>query len=158
MTRHQISNALRKALEASRYSSLFRKQHGSCCYLCFEMNDEEVSVCPPKQGCGVLSMFPDQVKDDTFVVSTDVIRLPQDMDEDAIDEILKEINSNCTGIRYEMPFLYHGIIGLNRAVLVIKDVCAVSYEHITDVLPKAIEDVLEATKDFQNLFSQHCQD
>ncbi|MBR4352083.1 MAG: hypothetical protein IKQ01_03340 [Bacteroidales bacterium] len=152
MTRHQISNAIRKALEASQYSTLFRKQHGGCFYLCFEMNDGDVKVCPPEQGCGALLMFPDQVKEDTIIVSTDVIRLPQDMDEGSIAEKLIKINAVNKGIRYEVPFLYHASPGINRAVLVIKEVRSMTEDDVSINLPAGIEEVLKATAAFVEHF------
>ncbi len=93
-------------------------------------------------------VFPDQVKEDTIVVSTDAIRLPQDMDEDSIAEKLIKINSVNKGIRYEMPFLYHAGPDINRAVLVIKEVRSMSEDYVSNHLPAGIEEVLKATAAF----------
>ena len=98
-------------------------------------------------------MFPDQVKDDTIVVSTDVIQLPLDMDANFIMDRIRAMNSRSMeqGIRYEVPCLFPACFGTNR-VLVIKEFRAVTEAHVADYLPIAIEQVLKATGEFRNQF------
>lgn len=158
MTRRQISNAIISALEFSEYRSTYTKsKDGIECRVNFKYSGNEAKVRPfnPENGC--VMMFPDQIKDDTIVVSTDVIRLPQEMDPDDIRERMVEMNAQDknTGIRYEVPFLYHEGSGINRAVLVIKEFRAISEDNVIKSLPIVIEDVLNATGEFKERFF-HC--
>ena len=155
MTRRQISNAIISALEFSEYRSTYTKsKDGSECRINFEYSGNEAKVCPPNPQNGCLMMFPEQVKDDTIVVSTDVIRLPQEMDPDDIRERMVKMNAHDKnmGIRYEVPFLYHEGSGINRAVLVIKEFRAISEDNVIKSLPIVIKEVLNATGDFKGRF------
>lgn len=152
MTRRQISAAIQKALLGGKYAASFTKKSG-CFRIMFDyyVNEENGN---PKRTCGILMMFPDQVKDDTIVVSTDVIRLPQEMDPDDIWDRMVKMNAQDKniGIRYEVPFLYHEGSGINRAELVIKEFRAISEDNVIKSLPIVIEDVLNATGMFKERF------
>ncbi len=152
MTRRQISAAIQKALLGGKYAATFTKKSG-CFRILFDYYDNEEDSYP-KRTCGILMMFPDQVKDDTIVVSTDVIRLPQEVDPDDIWERIVEMNAHdkITGVRYEVPFLYHASSGINRALLVIKEFQAISEDNVIKSLPIVIEDVLNATGKFKEQF------
>jgi hypothetical protein len=147
MNKRQVSDAIRKALDRSPYRDFFVR-HGGCYRLFFEYDGHSAQVYSPAPNKACLMVFPDQVKEDTIVVSTDAIRLPQDMDEDSIAEKLIKINSVNKGIRYEMPFLYHAGPDINRAVLVIKEVRSMSEDYVSNHLPAGIEEVLKATAAF----------
>ena len=87
-------------------------------------------------------------------MSTDVLRVPQKMDPDDIMERLIEMNTESEeeGIRYEAPFLYHENPDINRAVLIIKEIRAVSTAAVMLILPCAIKEVLAATASFNKRF------
>lgn len=87
-------------------------------------------------------------------MSTDVLRVPQEMDPDDIMDRLIELNSEneSEGIRYEAPFLYHADPDMNRAVFVIKEFRAISTAAIMLMLPSAVEGVLNATASFNKRF------
>lgn len=153
MSRRLISQAIVDALEMSEYNSVYKRVGGSC-QIHFEYDGESVVKCPPNPGRPCVMMFPDQMKEDTIVVSTDVLRVPAEMTPDDIMDRLIEMNSasETEGIRYEAPFLYHANPDLNRAVLVIKEFRAISTAAIMLMLPSAIEEVLAATASFNKHF------
>ena len=99
-------------------------------------------------------LFPDQEKEDTIVVSTDIIRLPQEMDHDFIWKRLVDMNAQDKnfGVRYEAPFLYYASSEINRTLLVIKKFQATSEENVLSSLPEVIEEVMSATLSFQTRF------
>lgn len=151
MNKRQISNAIGKALDGSPYRDFFVR-YGGCFQIFFEYDGHSAQVCSPAPNKACLMAFPNQVKKDTIVISTDAIRLPQDMDEDTIAEKLFKINSLSKGIRFEMPFLYHASPDINRAVLVIKEVRSMSEDYVSNHLPAGIEEVLKATAAFVDQF------
>lgn len=152
MTRFQISAAIKKSLLGSKYSTAFKKD-GACCRILFQYDSNE-DICSSTRKSGILMLFPDQEKEDTIVVSTDVIRLPQEMDSDSIWEILVGMNAQDkrVGVRYEAPFLYHASTGINRALLVIKEFRAISEDNVLKLIPEVIEEVMSATLSFQTRF------
>ena len=153
MSRRQISQTIVDALEISEYKSVYKRVGGSC-RMYFDFDGDSAAVCPFNPGRPCIMMFPDQVKEDTIVVSTDVLRVPQEMDPDDIMDRLIEMNSanEAEGMRYEAPFLYHANPDVNRAVLTIKEFRAISTAAIMLMLPSAIEDVLAATASFNKRF------
>lgn len=153
MNRRQTSAAIIKALEQSEYCSVFVKD-GSSCRLYFEYSDETVTICSPNPKCRCLLIAPDQADSDLIVVSTDVIRLPQEMDSDTIAERLIRMNDEGrkNGIYY-YAYPYHGSEGFNRVVWVIKQFKAMEDKNVIDTLPKAIDDVLNATGSFMVKFN-----
>lgn len=153
MNRRQTSAAIIKALEQSQYSSVFVKD-GSGCRLYFEYSDETVTICSPNPKCSCLLIAPDQADSDLIVVSTDAIRLPQEMDSDTIAERLIRMNDEWkkNGIYYN-AYPYHGSEGFNRVVWVIKQYKAIEDKNVIDTLPKAIDDVLNATGSFMVKFN-----
>ena len=153
MSRRQISQAIVDALEISEYKSVYKRVGGSC-RMYFDYDGDSATICPSNPGRPCIMMFPDQVKEDTIVVSTDVLRVPQEMDPDDIVDRLIELNSESEseGIRYEAPFLYHANPDINRAVLVIKEFRAISTAAIMLMLPSAVEGVLNATASFNKRF------
>lgn len=153
MSRRQISQAIADALEISEYKSVYTKVGGSC-RMHFDYDGDSATICPSSPGRPCIMMFPDQVKEDTIVVSTDVLRVPQEMDPDDIMDRLIELNSEneSEGIRYEAPFLYHADPDMNRAVFVIKEFRAISTAAIMLMLPSAVEGVLNATASFNKRF------
>ena len=153
MSRRQISQAIADALEISEYKSYYTRVGGSC-RMHFDYDGDSETICPSSPGRPCIMMFPDQVKEDTIVVSTDVLRVPQEMDPDDIVDRLIELNSESEseGIRYEAPFLYHANPDMNRAVFVIKKFRAISTAAIMLMLPSAVEEVLAATASFNMLF------
>lgn len=153
MNRRQTSAAIIKALEQSQYSSVFVKD-GSGCRLYFEYSDETVTICSPNPKCSCLLIAPDQADSDLIVVSTDAIRLPQEMDSDTIAEGLIRMNDEGkkNGIYYN-AYPYHGNEGFNRVVWVIKQFKAMEDKNVIDTLPKAIDDVLNATGSFMIKFN-----
>lgn len=94
------------------------------------------------------------MKEETIVVSTDVLRVPMEMGTDDIMDRLIELNSEseAEGVRYEVPFLYHANPDVNRVVLIIKEFQAISTAAIMLMLPSAIEEVLAATASFNKRF------
>lgn len=153
MSRRQISAAIVSALELSEYSSVY-KRDGAGCLIYYKYSGNAAMVCPPDPYSACLMICPDQAKDDTIVVSTDIIRLPQEMDPDIIMGKLIRLNENSkkTGIRYEAPWLYHASEGMNRVLYVIKELRALSDVHVMAVLPDVITDVLSATGGFKKKF------
>ena len=153
MNRRQTSAAIIKALEQSQYSSVFVKD-GSGCRLYFEYSDETVTICSPNPKCSCLLIAPDQADSDLIVVSTDAIRLPQEMDSDTIAERLIRMNDEGkkNGIYYN-AYPYHGSEGFNRVVWVIKQYKAIEDKNVINTLPKAIDDVLNATGSFMVKFN-----
>lgn len=153
MNRRQTSAAIIKALEQSQYSSVFVKD-GSGCSLYFEYSDETVTICSPNPKCSCLLIAPDQADSNLIVVSTDAIRLPQEMDSDTIAERLIRMNDEGkkNGIHYN-AYPYHGSEGFNRVVWVIKQYKAIEDKNVIDTLPKAIDDVLNATGSFMVKFN-----
>ena len=153
MSRRQISQAIVDALEISEYKSVYKRVGGSC-RMYFDYDGDSATICPSDPGRPCIMMFPDQVKEDTIVVSTDVLRVPQKMDPDDIVDRLIEMNSESEseGIRYEAPFLYHANPDMNRAVFVIKEFRAISTAAIMLMLPSAVEGVLNATASFNKRF------
>ena len=153
MNRRQTSAVIRKALENSQYSSVFVKDGSGYC-LYFEYNDETVTICPPNPRYSCLLIAPDQADSELIVVSTDVIRLPQEMDSDTIAEMLIKMNDEGKkrGIYYN-AYPYHGSEGLNRVVWVIKQVKVIDENNVLNTLPLVIEDVLFATNSFMNRFN-----
>lgn len=153
MNRRQTSAAIIKALEQSQYSSVFVKD-GSGCRLYFEYSDETVTICSPNPKCSCLLIAPDQADSNLIVVSTDAIRLPQEMDSDTIAERLIRMNDEGkkNGIHYN-AYPYHGSEGFNRVVWVIKQYKAIEDKNVIDTLPKAIDDVLNATGSFMVKFN-----
>ena len=153
MKRRQTSAAIIKALEQSQYSSVFVKD-GSGCRLYFEYSDETVTICSPNPKCSCLLIAPDQADSNLIVVSTDAIRLPQEMDSDTIAERLIRMNDEGkkNGIHYN-AYPYHGSEGFNRVVWVIKQYKAIEDKNVINTLPKAIDDVLNATGSFMVKFN-----
>ena len=153
MKRRQTSAAIIKALEQSQYSSVFVKD-GSGCRLYFGYSDETVTICSPNPKCSCLLIAPDQADSNLIVVSTDAIRLPQEMDSDTIAERLIRMNDEGkkNGIYYN-AYPYHGSEGFNRVVWVIKQYKAIEDKNVIDTLPKAIDDVLNATGSFMVKFN-----
>lgn len=153
MSRRQISQAIADALEISEYKSVYTKVGGSC-RMHFDYDGDSATICPSSPGRPCIMMFPNQVKEDTIDVSTDVLRVPQEMDPDDIMDRLIELNSEneSEGIRYEAPFLYHADPDMNRAVFVIKEIRAISTAAIMLMLPSAVEGVLNATASFNKRF------
>ena len=153
MNRRQTSAAIIKALEQSQYSSVFVKD-GSGSRLYFEYSDETVTICSPNPKCSCLLIAPDQADSNLIVVSTDAIRLPQEMDSDTIAERLIRMNDEGkkNGIHYN-AYPYHGSEGFNRVVWVIKQYKAIEDKNVIDTLPKAIDDVLNATGSFMVKFN-----
>lgn len=153
MSRRQISETIADALEISEYKPVYTKVGGSC-RMHFDYDGDSATICPSGPGRPCIIMAPDQLKEDTIVVSTDVLRVPQEMDPDDIMDRLIELNSEnmSEGIRYEAPFLYHANPDMNRAVFVIKEFRAISTAAIILMLPSAVEEVLAATVAFNMLF------
>ena len=154
MTRRQVSAAIVDALELSEYCSVYERD-GAGCLIYFEYSGDNTKVCPPDPHNACLMICPNQVKDDTIVVSTDTVRLPQEMDSDAIMDRLIRLNADSkeTGIRYEAPWLYHASADMNRVLYVIKELRALSDVHVMAVLPDVVKDVLAATGGFNKLFN-----
>lgn len=152
MTRRQIAAAILKALDHSEYRS-FYKRDGMGCLIYFEFTGNAAKVCPPNPYNACLILYPDQV-DDTIVVSTGIVRLPQEMDPDTIMDRLITLNADSkeTGIRYEVPWLYHANEDTNRVLYVIKEFRALSEAYIMSALPNVITEVLAATGGFNKLF------
>lgn len=153
MTRRQVSDAIVSALALSEYGSVY-KRDGAGCIMYFEYSGDDAKVCPPDPHNACMMICPDQVNNDTIVVSTDIVRLPQEMDPDAIMERLIRLNANSkeTGIRYEAPWLYHASADMNRVLYVVKELRALSELHVIAALPDVINDVLAATGGFKKLF------
>lgn len=153
MTRRRVAAAIASALEFSEFCSNY-KIDGAGCLIYFEYSGDAAKVCPPDPHNACLMICPDQVKDDTIVVSTDIVRLPVEMDSDAIMERLICLNADSkkSGIRYEAPWLYHANTDMNRVLYVIRELRALNDIHVMAVLPEAIKDVLAATGGFNNLF------
>lgn len=153
MNRRQTSAAIRKALEQSEYCSVFIKD-GSSCRLYFEYRDYTVTICPPNPKCNCLLIAPDQADSNLIVVSTDAVRLPQEMDSDTIAERLFKMNAEGkkNAINYN-AYPYHGSEGFNRVVWVLKQFKAIEEKNVIDTLPKAIDDVLDATGSFMAKFN-----
>lgn len=153
MTRRQVSDAIVSALALSEYSSVY-KRDGAGCLIYFEYSSDAAKVCPPDPHNACMMICPDQVNNDTIVVSTDIVRLPQEMDPDAIMERLIKLNADSkeTGIRYEAPWLYHASAGMNRVLYVVKELRALSELYVIAALPDVINDVLAATSGFKKLF------
>mgnify|MGYP004528946331 FL=1 len=153
MSRRQISETIADALEISEYKPVYTKVGGSC-RMHFDYDGDSATICPSGPSRPCIIMAPDQLKEDTIVVSTDVLRVPQEMDPDDIMDRLIELNSEnmSEGIRYEAPFLYHANPDMNRAVFVIKEFRAISTAAIILMLPSAVEEVLAATVAFNMLF------
>lgn len=153
MTRRQVASAIVNALELSEYRSVYKKDRGRN-LIFFEYSGNAVHVCPPGSNNACLMIVPDQVKDDTIVVSTDIIRLPHVMDPDSIEDRLIRLNSESggKGIRYEAPWLYHADADMNRVLYVIKEFRALSDVHVMAVLPDVINDVLVAIGKFNKMF------
>lgn len=153
MSRRQISQAIVDALEISEYKSVYKRVSGSC-RMHFDYDGDSATICPFNPGQPSIMMFPDQVKEGTIIVSTDVLRVPREMDPDDIMDRLIDLNSESgsEGIRYEAPFLYHANPDMNRAVFVIKEFRAISTAAIILMLPSAVEEVLNATASFNKRF------
>lgn len=96
-----------------------------------------------------------QVKDDTIVVSTDIVRLPQEMDPDDIMGRLIRLNDDSkeSELRFNVPWLYHDNADMNRVLYVIKELRALSDLHVIAALPDVIKDVLTANGGFNKLFN-----
>lgn len=154
MTGRETSEAIVDALELSEYSSAY-KRDGRTCRIYFKYSGDTVKVCPPNPLKACLTICPEQEKEDTIVVSTDVVRLPREMDPDTIMERLMNMNSDSegTGIRCDAPWLYHANTDVNRVVYVRKELRAASDIHVIAALPDVIKDVLTATAGFNKLFS-----
>ncbi len=153
MNRRQTSLAIRTALEKSRYNSIFVRD-GVGCRIYFDFTGSDAIVCSPSPRHSCLLIAPDQADSDLIVVSTDVVRLPQEMDSDAIAERLYQMNKEGkkTGIQYN-AYVYHASEGFNRVVWVIKQFRANEEKNVMDTLPKAIDDVLNATGSFMVKFN-----
>ena len=153
MSRQQISQAIVDALEISDYKSVYTRV-GGCCRIHFDYDGDSATICPSNPGRPCIMMFSDQGKEDTIVLSTDVLRVPQEMAPDDIMDRLIALNSEIKseGIRYEAPFLYHASPDMNRAVFVIKEFRAISIAAIMMMLPSSIEEVLVATASFNKRF------
>ena len=153
MTRRQVSTAIVSALELSEYSSVYKRDRGRC-LIYFVYSGDAAQVCQPGPNNACMMIVPDLDKDDTITVSTDIVRLPREMDPDTIMDRLIRLNDNSkkTGIRYEAPWLYHADADMNRVLYVIKEFRALSDVHIMVVLPEIIKEFLTAVGGFNKLF------
>lgn len=153
MNRRQTSSAIRTALEKSQYCTIFVRDSAGC-RIYFEYNGSDAIVCSPSPRHSCLLIAPDQADSELIVVSTDAVRLPQVMDSDTIAERLIRMNDEGkkNGIYYN-AYPYHGSEGFNRVVWVIKQYKAIEDKNVIDTLPKAIDDVLNATSSFMVKFN-----
>lgn len=153
MNRWQVSLAIRTALEKSQYCTVFVRD-GAGYRIYFEYTGSDAIVCSPSPRLSCLLVALDQADSDLIVVSTDAVRLPQVMDSDTIAERLFRMNDEGKENEiYYNAYPYHGSEGFNRVVWVIKQFKAIEEKNVIETLPKAIEDVLNATSSFMVKFN-----
>lgn len=153
MTRRRVSAAISSALSFSEFYPDYRID-GEGCHLFFEYSGNSAIACPSSLHNALLMVYPDKDKGDTIVVSTDIVRLPQDMDPDTIKARLIRMNADSkeSGIRYEAPWLNHADEGQDRVLYVIKEIQAFSDINVMAVLPGMINKILDTTGAFMKRF------